>query len=212
MRAIRCIAYGEPSHLFIEEIEDPVAKPGEVVVAVEAAGLGYVDALLVRGTYQVKLPLPFIPGSELAGAINSVGEDVSTELIGRRVMARALGGALADRVALSAMDCVPIPQNMTAEAAAGFIVSYNTALFGLSNCGAVREGETVLVLGASGGVGIAAIDVAKALGARVIAAASSPEKRDSCLRSGADQTVDYGVPEWRTQVAALTANNGVDVV
>jgi len=212
MRAIVCHAYGPPSRLSVEAHPEPAAGAGEVVLATEAVGLGYVDALFVAGTYQVKLPLPFIPGSEVAGRIVAIGAGVSAELLGRRVMALASRGALAERVVLPAAACIAIPANMSAAAAAGFIVSYCTALYGLVDCGALAAGETVLVLGAAGGVGMAAIDVAKALGARVVAAASSPAKRAAASARGADHTIDYGAPDWRAQLEPLTGRRDVDVV
>ena len=212
MRAIRCVNYGEPSTLAIEELPDPVPGPGEVLVAVEAAGLGYVDALFVRGTYQVKLPLPFVPGSEFAGTIEAVGEGLPGELIGNRVMALSSRGALTEKLVLPALLCSTIPDEMSAEAAAGFLVSYCTALYGFESCGKLQPGETVLVLGAAGGVGMAAIDVAKAMGAKVIAAASSPEKRAAAKAHGADEVLDYSDPEWRKALDALTEKRGVNVI
>ena len=212
MRAIRCVNYGEPSGLRVENLEEPVPGPGQVLLDVEAAGLGYVDALLVRGAYQVKTPLPFIPGSEVAGTIEAVGEGVSSDLIGSRVMALSPRGALTEKVAIPAAVCSTIPDEMSAEAAAGFIVSYCTALYGFETCGHLQPGETVLVLGAAGGVGMAAIDVAKAMGARVIAAASTAEKRDAAKAHGADMVLDYSDPEWRKALDALVEKRGVNVV
>jgi len=212
MRAIRCVNYGEPSELRVENLEEPVPGAGQVLLDVEAAGLGYVDALLVRGAYQVKTPLPFIPGSEVAGTIEAVGEGVSSDLIGSRVMALSPRGALTEKVAIPAAVCSTIPDEMSAEAAAGFIVSYCTALYGFENCGHLQPGETVLVLGAAGGVGMAAIDVAKAMGARVIAAASTAEKRDAAKAHGANMVLDYSDPEWRKALDALVEKRGVNVV
>ncbi|MDR3500803.1 MAG: NADPH:quinone oxidoreductase family protein [Parvibaculum sp.] len=212
MRAVRCVTYGEPSGLAVETLPAPVPGPGEVLIAVEAAGLGYVDALFVRGTYQVKLPLPFVPGSEIAGTIEAVGEGVPGDLIGSRVMALSNRGALAEKIAIPAAICTTIPDEMSAEAAAGFLVSYCTAIYGLDNCGKLQPGETVLVLGASGGVGMAAIDVAKAMGARVIAAASTAEKREVAQKHGADMVLDYSVPEWRKALDALTEKRGANLV
>jgi NADPH:quinone reductase len=211
-RAIRCVAYGPPSLLEIQEIADPVPAPGEVVIETLAAGLGYVDALFVAGTYQVKLPLPFTPGSEVAGRVVAVGAGVPDSRIGSRVMALAPRGALASRIALPDAACSAIPANMSAEAAAGFIVGYCTALYGLRDCGHLQPDETVLVLGAAGGVGLAAIDVAKAMGARVIAAASTPEKRAAAIAHGADAAVDYGAPDWRKQLEPLSGRRDVDLV
>lgn len=212
MRAVRCVNYGEPRDLAVETLEEPVPGPGEVLVAVEAAGLGYVDALFVRGTYQVKLPLPFIPGSEIAGTIEAVGEDLPGDLIGNRVMALSPKGALAEKLVLPAAILSTVPEGMSAEAAAGFLVSYCTALYGLETCGQLAAGETVLVLGAAGGVGMAAIDVAKAMGARVVAAASTKEKRAAAKAHGADMVLDYSAPDWRKALDLLVEKRGVDLV
>ncbi|MDP1626959.1 NADPH:quinone oxidoreductase family protein [Parvibaculum sp.] len=212
MRAIRCVNYGAPSNLTLEEMDDPSPRDGEVVIETEAAGLGYVDALFVAGTYQVKLPLPFIPGSEVAGKVVALGTSAPGDLLGKRIMALSPRGALAEKIALPAASCIPVPPNMSAEAAAGFIVSYCTALYGFENCGHLRSGETVLVLGAAGGVGMAAIDVAKAMGAKVIAAASTDEKRAAAIARGADFAIDYTNPEWRKELEPLTGRRDVDVV
>lgn len=212
MRAIRCVTYGAPSDLKLEEMDDPAPRDGEVVIKTEAAGLGYVDALFVAGTYQVKLPLPFIPGSEVAGTVVALGAGTPEALMGRRVMALSPRGALAEKIALPAASCIPVPGNMSAEAAAGFIVSYCTALYGFETCGALRAGETVLVLGAAGGVGMAAIDVAKAMGATVIAGASTPKKREAAKARGADFAIDYTKPDWRKELEPLTGRRDVDLV
>jgi NADPH2:quinone reductase len=212
MKGVLCHAYGPPGQLAVEELPEPVPAEGEVLIAVEAAGLGYVDGLLVQGKYQLKTPLPFVPGSEIAGRVVAGGPGVGEEWIGRRVMALSTRGALAERIALPAALTFPIPEGMSAEAAAGFLVSYLTGLYGLEDCGHVAPGETVLVLGAAGGVGSAAIDVAKGLGARVVAAASSPEKLEACRARGADLTVDYAQPEWRKALEKLLGGRGLDVV
>lgn len=212
MRAYVCTAYGAPAQLQIEERPEPAPGPGDVLVETEAIGLGYVDALFVAGTYQVKLPLPFVPGSEIAGRVIAASADAPAALVGRRVMALAPRGALAERVALPAAACTPVPEGMSSAAAAGFIVSYCTALYGFADCGKLQPGEHVLVLGAAGGVGMAAIDVARAMGARVIAAASTPDKRAAALARGAEFTLDYSDPEWRKQLEPVTGRKDVDVV
>jgi NADPH2:quinone reductase len=212
MRAVQCHEYGDPSKLTIEDIAEPVAGPGEVIVQVEAVGLGYVDALRVRGGYQVKDRLPFVPGNELAGRVVAMGEGVAEDFQGRRVMAMSRNGALAERITIPARDCVTIPEAMSFAAAGGFIVSYCTALYGLQSCARLQPGETLAVLGAAGGVGLAAIDVAKSMGARVIALASSQEKLDLALRSGADLAVDYSDADWRKRLQEAAGKDGIDVV
>jgi len=212
MRAVQCHEYGDPSRLTIEDIAAPVAGPGEVIVQVEAVGLGYVDALRVRGGYQVRDPLPFIPGNELAGRVVELDEGAPESLKGCRVMAVSRNGALAERIRLPARDCVIIPKALSSPAASGFIVSYCTALYGLQTCGRLQRGETLAVLGAAGGVGLAAIDVGKAMGARVIALASSAEKLQLAQRSGADLAVDYSVADWRKRLQETAGADGIDMV
>lgn len=212
MKALHCVAYGEPSELVLRDLPDPEPAPGEVLLRVEAAGLGFVDALHVRGGYQVKRPLPFIPGTEVAGTVLAVGAGADPALAGRRVMALSPVGALAERIALPADLCTLVPAGMSAEIAAGFIVSYCTALYGFQDCAALRPGECVLVLGAGGSVGVAAIDVAKAMGAHVVAAASSAEKRAAAVAQGADQVLDYSGPDWRKALTELLAGRGLDMV
>lgn len=212
MRAVQCHEYGDPTRLTIEDIAEPSPGPGEVIVAVEAVGLGYVDALRVRGGYQVKDPLPFIPGNEIAGRVVRRGEGVPADIDGRRVMAVSRNGALAERIRVRARDCVTIPEAMSSPAASGFIVSYCTALYGLDICGHLQPGETIAVLGAAGGVGLAAIDVAKAMGARVIALASSAGKLELALKSGADIGVEYSGSDWRKRLQEAAGPAGIDVV
>lgn len=212
MRAIRCHAYGEPKTLTLDEIDPPSAGPGELLVAVEAVGLGFVDALRIRGGYQIKNPLPFVAGGELAGKVVGVGTGVEPTWIGRRIMSWGLGGALAETVTVKALGATVIPDNLSSEAASGFSVSYCTALYGLDTCGKLQKGETVLVLGAGGGVGLAAIDVARMLGARTIAAASSHAKLEAAKSQGADLCVDYSGADWRKAVQAAAGERGIDVV
>jgi NADPH2:quinone reductase len=212
MRAIICTEYGEPRNLVLNHAEAPHPGDGEVLVQMEAAGLGYYDALLVQGKYQIKRPLPFIPGSEIAGRVVAIGPGVDPSLQGRRIMGISPQGALAEVICMPASACVPVPDSMSSETAAAFIISYCTALHGLQTCGALRPGETVLVLGASGGVGLAAIEVARALGAQVIAAASTQAKLDLCVEHGAALTVNYTNPEWRNELHSMVGKNGIDVV
>lgn len=212
MKAIRCENFGPPENLKLTDVPDPEPGKNEVLMEVKAAGAGYVDALLVQGLYQTKPQLPYIPGTEFCGVITEIGEDVRQYKIGDRVVASTLSGGFAERVAVPASACTPMPENMSYEEAAGFLINHCTALYGLKTCGGLKAGETVLVLGAAGGIGIAAVSVAKAMGAKVIAAASTQEKRNRCLESGADDTVDYLQDDWRRIVKQKSADNGVDVV
>ena len=211
MRAILCYAYGLPDQLKIEDIPDPVPGKGQVLIAVEACGLGFVDGLLVQGKYQVKDPLPFVPGGEMAGRVLAVGEGVSPDLVGKRVAGLGKGG-LAEKAVLPAAACAVLPDVFDSAAAASALINYCTAVYGFEDCGKVRPGETVLVLGASGGVGMAAIDVARGFGATVIAAASTEDKRAACLARGAAHTVDYTKPDWRKTLEGLVGGKGVDLV
>jgi NADPH2:quinone reductase len=183
-----------------------------VLVEVEAAGLGYADALNVRGAYQVKRPVPFIPGGEMSGTVVAVGPGADASWVGSPILGMAPKGSLAERIVMPATSCVQRPRALSAEAAAGMIVNYGTALNGLDYRGQLKAGETVLVLGAAGGVGLSGIDMAKALGATVIAAASSPKKLAVCTAHGADHTVDYSQPEWRKALEAVLAGRPLNVV
>jgi NADPH2:quinone reductase len=212
MRAVHCVAYGEPKHLVVVDLPEPTPGPGEVLVAVEAAGLGYADALNVRGAYQVKRAVPFVPGGEMAGVVVAVGPHVGVSWMGSPVLGMAPKGSLAERIVMPVASCVPRPQILSADAAAGMIVNYGTALHGFDYRGQVKAGETVLILGASGGVGLSGIDMAKALGATVIAAASSPEKLKVCAAHGADHVLDYSQPEWRKVLEAILAGRPLNVV
>lgn len=186
----------------IVETEPPTPGPGEVVVAVEAVGVGYADALVALGRYQVKPPLPHTPGGEVGGCIAALGEGVEGLKVGDRVMAQVRGG-FAELAVGPAAGAQVIPDAMTAAEAAGFRINYITALHGLRDRANVQPGETVVVLGAAGGVGAAGIQVAKQLGARVIAVASSEEKRDFCLSLGADAVLDTTPGGWRDRLKTV---------
>jgi NADPH2:quinone reductase len=190
MRVIVCEEFGDVEGLRLVEREAPVAGPGHVVVAVEAAGVNYVDALFVQGRYQIKPPVPFIPGSEIAGTITSVGEGVDPGMVGRRVVSMCGLGGFAEQVAVPADAAVPIPDVLDAAKAAAFVQSYCTARFALRERGRLQADERVLVLGGGGGIGLATVAVAVAAGARVAVAASSPEKRAAALASGAEHAID----------------------
>ena len=211
MRSVTCTEIGPLERLVVGEGPDPEVRPGGVVVEVEAAGVNYVDALFVQGRYQIKPPVPFVPGSEVAGRIVEVGEGVDGWAPGDRVMAMVGLGGFASRVAAPARSLVRVPDRMDSARAAGFIQSYCTALFALSRRARLAAGETVVVLGAGGGVGLAAIDVATGLGARAIGAASSPEKRAAAEAAGAEAVIDYGTEDLKARMRELTGG-GADVV
>lgn len=211
MRAVVCPELGPPKNLQIEERDDLVAGEGEVIVDVEACGVNFVDALMVQGLYQIKPTPPFVPGSEVAGTIAKIGPGVEGVSPGDRVVAMTGFNGYAEQVGVKARALLPIPKGLDMPTAACFVQSYCTALFALDRRGVLQAGETVLVLGAAGGVGLAAIDVAKAMGARVIAAASSPEKLALCRTCGADRTIDYSTEDLKLRAKELSGG-GVDMV
>jgi len=212
MRAVVCRAYGPPESLAVEDIAPPVAGPGEVVIATKAASVNFPDVLIIQNKYQFKPPLPFSPGSELAGIIKSVGPDVNGVRPGDRVIAITIHGAFAEEVKTEARRIVPIPAGMDFVQASAFGLAYATSDHALRDRGHLRAGETLLVLGAAGGVGIAAIEIGKALGARVIACASTDEKLLLCREHGADETINYAAEDLRQRISALTSGSGIDVV
>ncbi|HET8929512.1 MAG TPA: zinc-binding dehydrogenase [Acidimicrobiales bacterium] len=190
MRVAECVEIGPMDGLAIVEHPDPVAGPGMVVVRVEAAGVNYVDALFVQGRYQIKPPVPFVPGSEIAGAIIAVGDGVDGTLVGRRVVSMCGLGGFAEQAVIPAVAAVPIPDALDAPRAAVFIQSFCTARFALDQRASLEAGERVLVLGAGGGVGQATVAVARAAGAHVAAVASTPAKRAAALAAGAAVAFD----------------------
>ena len=211
MRAVVCSEFAPIDQLRIEERPDPSAGPGRVVVAVRAAGVNFVDGLFVQGKYQIKPKLPFTPGGELAGDVVSVGEGVTAVGVGDRVLAMPWLGGFASHVELPATSVVPIPGSLTYGQAAALVQSYGTMLFAFTRRMQLREGEWVLVLGAGGGIGLAAVDVARHLGARVIAAASSPEKLDAARAAGAEATISYESEDLKARAREISGG-GVDVV
>lgn len=212
MRAIVCNEFASPEGLTVSELPSPTPKPNEVLVTIKATGLGYVDALTVAGLYQIKPKLPFVPGNEISGVIAQIGSEVTNLEVGQRISAMPSYGGLAEQVCIPASKCLVIPDALSHAGAAGFQVNYCTAYHGLLYCGKLQANETILILGAAGGVGVAAIDVAKAIGATVIAAASTQEKRDMCLALGADHVLDYSKEGWRDDLKALLSGSPLDVV
>lgn len=211
MRALHVEAFGDPKALKVSEIAARAPGRGEVQLRMAGVGIGFFDGLLVKGEYQIKPPLPFVPGSAIAGVVEVVGEGVTHLKTGDHVAAFALLGGMSELVTLNALSCFVIPDSIPLIDAANFFVAYATGLYGLRECGRLQAGETVLVLGASGTTGITAIEIAKAMGAKVIACASTEEKRARCLAAGADLAVDYTQADWRNQVKAASGR-GVNVV
>jgi len=212
MRAAIVDEFGPLESIRIGETPAPELKPGHLLIAVKAAGVGFVDVLGAQGKYQVKQTLPFVPGSEYAGIVEAVGEGVTAIAPGERVMAGGFAGAYADYALAPAGAVLAMPAAMSFVEAAGFRTNYATALHALADRAAITPGESLLVLGAGGGTGLAAIQIGKLLGARVIAAASSAQKRAAALAAGADEAVDYVDPAWREALKSMTGGKGVDVV
>lgn len=213
MKALICPELGSIDNLVIGEVPSPPLGPGEVRIAVKAAGVNFPDILMAEGKYQVKPELPFVPGLEGAGVVLEVGEGITHVKPGDRVMAfTRRGGSYAEEAVVNGEIVTPIPDDIDFATAAATFVAYGTAHFALTHRGNLKPGETLLVLGATGGVGLAAIECGKLLGARVIAAAGSPEKLAIAKEHGADEVVDYRQENLRDRVKALTDDKGVDVV
>ncbi len=213
MRALRCHTLGDLASLRVDEVGSPACGAGQVRIAVKAAGVNFPDILMVEGKYQVKPTMPFIPGLEVAGEVLEVGDGVTHVTVGARVLAFArLGGGYASEIVLPGGIVTPIPDRMDFITAAAFPVAYGTAQFALDYRGRLQPGETLVVLGATGGVGLAAIECGKLLGARVIACAGGADKLALARAYGADEVVDYRAENLRDRLRELTDGKGVDVV
>jgi len=212
MKAMLCKEYGPPESLVLEEIEAPKLKKGHVRIAVKACGINFPDTLIIEGKYQAQPPMPFAPGAEVSGVITEVAEGVTGLAVGDRVLAVALCGGLAEEIVVPAAAALPIPDAMDYETAAGFLLTYGTSFHALKQRARLQPGETLLVLGAAGGVGLAAVELGKAMGARVIAAASSAEKLEIAKAHGADELINYSEESLRERVKTLTRSAGVDAV
>jgi NADPH2:quinone reductase len=212
MKAVRVHELTGPSALRIDDVPDPEPGPGQVLVEVRAAGVNFPDLLLTRGKYQFKPTPPFSPGGEIAGVVRAVGGGVTSMRPGDRVAATMLHGAFAERVVIPELAAVALPEAVSFEVGAATLLTYLTTLHALRDRAALRAGESLLVLGAAGGVGIAAVELGALLGARVIAGASSPDKLAFCREHGAAETIDYTREDLKERIKALTGGNGADVV
>jgi NADPH2:quinone reductase len=212
MKAALCKSLDGPEAVVIEEIADPTAAAGEVVVRVRAAALNFFDTLITRGKYQTKPALPFSPSGEIAGVVESLGAGVTGVAVGDRVAAAVGYGGAREKIVVAAESLIPIPDGVSDATASAVSVTFGTAIHGLKDRGHVKPGETVAVLGATGGAGQAAIEIAKLLGARVIAAGSSDEKLEICRSLGADELVNYDAVDLKQALKDLTGGEGVDVV
>lgn len=212
MRAILCERLGPPEALVLAEIEKPEPGPGGVLIKVHAAALNFFDTLIIQGKYQYKPDLPFSPAGEISGVIEAVGEGVEAGRIGERVLSYVRWGGARDYVVVPAEDALPMPEGLGFEEAAGLMITYGTTIYGLRSRANLQPGESLAVLGASGGVGLAAVEIGRLMGAKVIACASSDDKLALCQSHGADLLVNYSQADLKTTLKSLTDGRGVDVV
>ncbi len=212
MKAIVCEQYGPPSDLRLKEIANLNPREGEVLVAVKACGVNFPDTLIIQGLYQFKPELPFTPGSDVAGIVKAVGPGVTHVKPGDAVFGFVVNGGFAEEVLVPASACFPKPPQMDFPVAASFMMAYGTSYHALKDRGLLAKGETLLVLGASGGVGLAAVELGKLMGAKVIAAASSTDKLELCKAYGADEVLNYSKENVKERIKELTGGKGVDVV
>ena len=220
MKAVLCKEFGPPESLVVEDIASPEPGPGEVVLEVHAAAVNFPDVLIIQNKYQFKPPLPFSPGGEVAGVVAKLGEGVTNLKVGDRVIGSCGHGGFVEELAINAASCIPVPDAMALETASALVLTYGTSHYGLKDRANIQPGETLLVMGAAGGVGLAAVELGKAMGAKVIAAASSQEKLDICVERGADETILYPSGELSREeqkafsdaIKEKTGGQGADVV
>ena len=212
MKAILCKTYGLPSTLVLEDIVSPQPKEKEVLVTLKACGVNFPDTLIIQGLYQFKPALPFTPGSDIAGIVKAIGEGVKHLKVGDEVFGFVAHGGFAEEVIVPSNACFLKPKGMDFATAASFMMAYGTSYHALKDRAQLQAGETILVLGASGGVGLAAVELAKLMGAKVIAAASSDDKLALCREYGADEIINYNTEDLKTRLKELTDGKGVDVV
>lgn len=212
MKAVVCVEHGMPEKLVVKDVAMPEPRRGQVRVKVEAAGVNFPDTLIIQNLYQFKPALPFVPGGEAAGIVDAVGEGVDDLKPGDRVVAMTGNGCFAEYLVANRAQVVPIPGDMPADVAAGFTMTYGTSHHALKQRARLQPGETMLVLGAAGGVGLTAVELGKLMGAKVIAAASSDEKLALTRDYGADETINYATEDLKARVKELTDGRGVDVV
>ena len=212
MRAVVCRDLSGHAGLVLEEFVAPKPAQGELLIDVRASGINFADLLMIEGRYQARPPLPFVPGIEVSGVVRELGPGVSDIEPGSRVMAYTNAGGLAEQVAVPRTQVFPMPGELDHTSAVAMLVSHGTAYHALKDRVNLKPAETLVVLGAAGGTGLAAVELGRAMGARVIAAASTPEKLALCREYGADATLDYAQADWRAQVRELTGGRGFDVV
>ena len=220
MKAVLCKEFGPPETLIVEDIPSPEPSPGQVVLDVHAAAVNFPDTLIIENKYQFKPPLPFSPGGEVAGVVSKLGEGASMYKIGDRVIGSCGHGGFVEELAIPETSCIPVPDAMDLETASALVLTYGTSYYALKDRAYIKPSENLLVMGAAGGVGLAAVELGKAMGARVIAAASSQDKLDVCREHGADETILYPSGEldrdqqraFSDAIKELTGGQGADVV
>jgi len=212
MKAVLCKAYGPPESLVLEEVEPLKPGPGQVVIGVKACGVNFPDTLIIEGKYQFKPEMPFSPGGEVAGVVKAIGENVTGVKVGERVIAFTGWGGFAEEVLVEATKLIPMPDGMDFTTASAFVMVYGTSHYALKDRARLQPGETLLVLGAAGGVGLSAVELGKIMGAHVIAAASSDEKLAICREHGADECINYSSEDLKERIKTLTRGRGVDVI
>ena len=212
MKAMLCEKFGPPEDLVLKEVADIIPLAGQVRIATEACGVNFPDTLIIENKYQFKPDLPFAPGGEVTGIVDAVGDGVSQDLLGQPVMCMTLSGGFAEQTLCKAEDLIARPSSMPSTVAAGFTMTYGTSMHALKQRAQLQAGETLLVLGAGGGVGLAAIEIGKQMNATVIAAASSAEKLNAAKNAGADHLIDYSQQDLRSALKEIVGKKGVDVV
>jgi len=212
MKAMLCEKFGPPEDLVLKEVADLIPLAGQVRIATEACGVNFPDTLIIENKYQFKPDLPFAPGGEVTGIVDAVGDGVSQDLLGQPVMCMTLSGGFAEQTLCKAEDLIARPSSMPSTVAAGFTMTYGTSMHALKQRAQLQAGETLLVLGAGGGVGLAAVEIGKQMNATVIAAASSAEKLNAAKDAGADHLIDYSQQDLRSALKDIVGKKGVDVV
>jgi NADPH:quinone reductase len=212
MKAILCSQFCQPDDLLLADVPDPVAEAGQAVIAIKSAALNFFDILMIQGKYQIKPPFPFSPAAEVAGVVESIGAGVTGVKVGDRVIASCGHNGAREKIALPADSLVKIPDSLDFDRAAGIIIIYGTALHALEDRAMLKPGETMAVLGAAGGTGLAACELGKLMGAKVIACASSEEKLEFAKAHGAELTLNYAKEDLKEGLRRLTDGKGVDVI
>jgi NADPH2:quinone reductase len=212
VRAVLCREFGPPESLTLEEVDEPRPGDGQVVVDVRACSVNFPDVLIIQNLYQFKPPLPFSPGAEIAGVVSAVGPGVDGIAVGDRVLASTGWGGLTEKIAIGAGTAIPIPEGIDFADASAFLYAYGTSHYALKDRANLQPGENLVVLGAAGGVGLAAVELGSVMGATVIAAASSDDKLELCRKRGASETINYATEDLKTRIRDLTGGAGADVV